>query len=274
VPWADVTVFELQALLVAIAMTGLVLGVAVDERERAAEDLKGTLRLAAAGEMAAALAHEMSQPLTALQTYASAVDLVMSAPGLDDRERLARLGGVAGRMADETRRAGDVVTRLRDFFRSGDTRLERVAPATLFMQAIEGCERSAQSRGVSLRGHADPRLPAVLVDPIQIAVVLRNLIRNALEATAPTHGQVEIGVASWRDALRFDVRDDGPGVEDERRERLFEPGPSRKPGGMGVGLSICRAIVEAHGGRLWIEDAAHGHFVFTVPLDGPPSHDG
>jgi signal transduction histidine kinase len=266
---ADVAVFEVQALLVAIAMTGLIVGVAVDERERIMEELKGTLRLAAAGEIAAALAHEMSQPLTALNGYAMALKAAMAAP-VDDAERVSRLARVASRMADETQRAGEVVMRLREFFRSGETRLEAVAPAAVLEQALEAYARRAELFGVTLRGAAEPGLPEVRVDPIEIAVVLRNLIRNALDSTAGTAGERDVDVRASRAGheIRFDVRDNGPGPDPAARARLFEPAPLDKPGGTGVGLSVCRAIVEAHGGRLWVEESAHGHFAFTVPVDG------
>jgi signal transduction histidine kinase len=269
---ADLAVFEVQALLVAIAMTGLVVGVAVDERERAVHELKGTLRLAAAGEMAAALAHEMSQPITALNTYAMAANALLASPGRPDEERLAGLEHIAGRMADDARRAGDVLTRLRDFFRSGHTRLEPVPPARLVNEAVEASSRRAQGLGVSLRAELDGDLPTLLIDPLEIALVLRNLIANGIEATvaARAAGTVVVRAQASEGAIRIEVIDDGPGIATERRHQLFDAAPSDKPGGMGVGLSICRAIVEAHGGRIWAEDAPRGHFALTLPLDGAP----
>jgi signal transduction histidine kinase len=265
----DVTVFEVQVLLVAIAMTGLIVGVAVDARERAMEELKGTLRLAAAGEIAAALAHEMTQPLIALSGYTMALKATMAAP-VEDLERGPRLARVASRMAEEALRAGEVVQRLREFFRSGESRLGPVAPAALVAHALDAYARRAEIFGVTLRGAADPGLPELRVDPIEIAVVLRNLIRNALDATAGVAGEREVDVRVSRAAheIRFDVRDNGPGPDAAARARLFEPGPPDRPGGTGVGLSVCRAIVEAHGGRLWLEDSARGHLAFTLPIGG------
>ena len=263
----DLTVFELQVLMAAAAMTGLVLGVAVDERERAAAELKGSLRLAAAGQMAAALAHELSQPLTALNSYAQASELLVSSKDIPDAERLAGLTDVSRRMAADAMRASDVVKRLRDFFRSGGTQLQRVDLARLLDETIAANVKRAQAAGVRIQRDAHDSLPSVLADPVQLAVVLRNLVANALDAASVgPSGQVVLTARQTEDVVRVEVKDSGPGVEDSRLQSLFEPGASDKPGGMGVGLSICRAIVEAHGGSLWVEQSNVGHFCFTLPI--------
>lgn len=265
---ADLTVFELQVLMAAAALTGLVLGVAVDERERVAAELKGSLRLAAAGQMAAALAHELSQPLTALNSYAKASRLLVTSHDVPDHERLARLAEVSQRMAVDALRASDVVKRLRDFFRSGSTQLQPVDLSVLLDEALAACQRHAEALGVQVRREVADSPPAVLADPVQLAVVLRNLVTNALEACSGTvEGRVVLSARRTGGSVRIEVRDSGPGVDGARLEALFEPGPSDKPGGMGVGLSICRAIVEAHGGSLWAEAGPSGLFCFTLPIE-------
>ncbi len=267
---ADLTVFELQVLMAAAALTGLVLGVAVDERERATAELKGSLRLAAAGQMAAALAHELSQPLTALNSYAQASRLLVTSHDLPDHERLSRLAEVSQRMAVDALRASDVVKRLRDFFRSGSTQLQVVNLSMLLDEALAACQRHAEALEVEVQREVADSLPPVLADPVQIAVVLRNLVTNALEASSGmAAGRVVLAAHRIAGAVRVEVRDTGPGVQGARLEALFEPGPSDKPGGMGVGLSICRAIVEAHGGSLWAEAGACGVFCFTLPIEPP-----
>jgi len=283
-PNADLTVFELQVLMAAVTMTGLMLGVVVDERERAAAELKGSLRLAAAGQMAAALAHELSQPLTALNSYAQASRLLVASPDIPDEQRLARLADVSRRMAEDALRASEVVKRLRDFFRSGSTQLKPVAVAALLDEVVQASARRAEAMGVHIDCEADAGLPEVLMDEVQIAVVLRNLMANALDAAAappapspglvparpspstPPRREVYLRARAIKGLLCVEVRDSGPGVAAARLPSLFEPGPSEKPGGMGVGLSICRAIVEAHGGTLWAEAGTHGHFCFSLPL--------
>lgn len=269
VPNEDLTVFQLQVLMAAITMTGLLLGVAVDERSRAAAELRGSLRMAAAGQMAAALAHELSQPLTALSNYAQACQiLVADAPGLHqvDRDRLLE---VTRRMIDDASRAGNVIKRLRDFFRTGSTHLSAVSPSEIVNEAIQAHFRRADALKLRLEGQIQENLPAVWMDPIQIAVVLRNLITNAMDSASATKScdLVVIRAGVIDGDLLIEVQDSGSGIDAARLQTLFEAGPSDKPGGMGVGLSICRAIVEAHGGRLWAEPGLGGCFRFTLPVE-------
>ncbi len=265
----DLTVFELQALLAVVTMTGLWLGVAVDERERAAANLRSSLRMVAAGQMAAALAHELSQPLTALSSYAQSCRLLVTAPAPLTPAQLATLADVARQMVDDAHRASEVIKRLRDFFRSGTTQLRLVRPVDILTDALASHSRRADALRMRLELQADSELPEVWLDPVQIGVVLRNLLANALDAAshAAQAGQVQVAARLEGSFLRIDVTDNGAGVDPARLATLFEPGPSDKPGAMGVGLSICRAIVEAHGGRLWVQPAKGGCFCFTIPLD-------
>ena len=270
----DLTVFELQILMAAITMTGLMLGVTVDERQRATSALKGSLHLAAAGQMAAALAHELSQPLTALSTYAQASHMVATSSDMPEAERRVRLADIANRMIADALRAGDVVKRLRDFFRSGSTQLQSIAVESVLREAIASHRRRAEALGASVELDVRGELPTVLMDPVQFGVVLRNLLANALDAVAQlgAAGRVVLGATVRKEALLVEVRDNGPGIDEVRLASLFEPGPSEKPGGMGIGLSISRAIVEVHGGLLWAEPGPHGRFCFTLPIDAPAPH--
>ena len=262
-----VTVFELQAFLIALTITGLFLGVATDERRRAAEELRRSMRLAAAGEMAAALAHEINQPLTALATYARASQMLAAAEPPDH----ARLHQTLDRLASESARAGEVVRRLRDFFRTGATELAPRALAEVARRAAEAARPRAAELGVELECDGGVR-EEHLVDEVQIQVVLRNLVANALEAAmgGPPPRQVRVEVRpDTGGAARITVRDTGPGVRREEADRIFEPFESTRATGMGMGLAISRAIVEAHGGRLWAEPGPHGVFILTLPATDP-----
>jgi signal transduction histidine kinase len=258
-----VTVLELQALMLALALTGLFLGVTADERRLALARLQDSLRLAAAGEMAAALAHELNQPLTALASYGRAAKL-LAAVGEDRR---AQLEQTLERMVAEANRAGDIVRRLRDFLRSGATHLAPVAPADLLARAAVAA--AARAGGTRIRNRAAADLPPVYADAQEIDIVLRNLIANALDAVAalsPEDRVVELdAVPEGARFVRFSVRDAGPGVPADVLEHLFEPFASSKTTGMGMGLAISRAIIEAHGGALWAERSAQGLFHFTLP---------
>ena len=111
-------------------------------------------------------------------------------------------------------------------------------------------------------------LPEVWLDPIQVTVVIRNLVANAIESAASAEvRQVHLRVHAIRSAVMLEVHDSGPGVDMVRLQTLFESAPSSKAGGLGVGLSICRAIIEAHGGKLWAEPGTGGHFFLTLPTD-------
>ena len=253
-------VVELQALVAALTLTALYLGVMVDERERANEGLRQSLRLAAAGEMAGAIAHEVSQPLTALMNYGRSGELLLQAG------RTAELSAVLAKMQEEAQRAAEVVRRLRDFFRSGTTRLEEMR-----VEDLLGIVRASVklAPGVSLQVTSDDALPNLFVDRLQIEVVLRNLLANAVDAVAMNAAPGEIHVKAQRqDAqrLRIVVADSGPGISQSDSEKVFEPFVSGKPSGMGLGLVVSRAIAEAHGGSLVNCPGSHGEFHLVLPF--------
>jgi signal transduction histidine kinase len=268
----DLTVFELQVLMAASTMTALLVGVLIDERARAAAELRSSLRFAAAGQMAAALAHELSQPLTALNNYAYACRTLAGSGSLDlhQREQLAQ---IMHSIAGEAQRAGDVVKRLRDFFKSGATSLQLVPPQATVRDAAAAQGQFAERLGVAIVTEIDPELPLVWVDPLQLAVVLRNLIANAIESASAAQAdrRVLVRASLDRGRLLVEVRDSGPGVDPARLHGLFDASPSTKAGGLGVGLSICRAIIEAHGGKLWAEAGPGGHFFFLLPIENNES---
>jgi two-component system sensor kinase FixL len=213
--------------------------------------------------MAAALAHEINQPLTAINTYARAGQLLGRAQPPDP----ARLDQTLDRLAAEAARAGEVVRRLRDFFRTGATVLAPASLASIAERAAEAARQRAGDLGVEIECDA-AAAGEQLVDEVQMQVVLRNLVANAIEAAAgapaPRRARLEIRPDAGG-AVRVTVRDTGVGVRPGDAERIFEPFETTRATGMGMGLAISRAIVEAHGGRLWAEPGAHGAFTFTIP---------
>jgi len=257
---ASLPVLELQALVATLTLTGLYLGMIVDERQRAADGLRRSLRLAAAGEMAGALAHEVNQPLTALSNYGRSALVV-----LGREEERALLQPIIQKMLGEAERAAEVVRRLRDFFRAGTTRLEAV-PVEELLAAVRRIGASViGERNVALDVSGDDALPPLYVDRLQVELVLRNLIANSADAVQATAGgRIAVSVAP-EDArrARIVVADNGPGVAPDRRESVFEPFASGKPTGMGLGLAVSRAIAEAHGGSL--EAREHGEFHLVLP---------
>ena len=252
---------------------GVVALVDIDEerkaRDRAVEQLESlrsqlihASRVSAMGTMASTIAHEINQPLAAV---ASCIRGTI--------KRLER--GGPGASAEAVRwlergeeialRAGETIQRLRAMLARGEAKKESVVVARLVEDA--NAIALVGTNGLSYRQDVDPAL-AVEADPVQIQQVLINLIRNAVEAMAHAPRR-RLTVAARRDGatVEISVADSGPGIADAARAGLFEPFQSTKNGGMGVGLSICRTIVEAHQGRIWAEpaDGAGATFRFTLP---------
>jgi len=276
--YQPLTVFELQVLVAVLAVTGLVLGATVDEREEAARALRASLRLAAAGDMAAALAHELNQPLTAMSTYAHASQVLAEQIRRGEGAHADQMLDVTAKLAEEAHRAAEVVKRLRNFFRDQATALQ----PTLLRGLLEEAQRDqiARALGLQLRLSCSCAPPdaTVWVDPVQVSVVLRNLIANAIDAAVEARART--GTPAWvaldaRQAgaeMVVAVTDSAPGLQGEDTALVFERRRSEKPGGMGVGLAISRSIIEAHGGRIWAEPGPGGRFLFTLPLGSPPAH--
>ncbi|WP_284447426.1 sensor histidine kinase, partial [Fluviibacter phosphoraccumulans] len=239
-----------------------------DEQRRTSGELRQTLRLAAAGEMAGALAHELNQPLTAMGAYASAYD-ALQARG----ETGARLDAAINGMRAEARRAGDVVRRLRDFFRTGATKLETVALRQIIEAAAEHYKTKAQQTGIQFVVTEVPEI-MLLADRLQLEVVLRNLLSNAFDAVAASDvSERQVSIHAERlpgERVIICVEDSGAGLTRQDAERAFESFHSSKSSGLGLGLVISRAIAETHGGSLWGEVADHGVFKLALPIQESP----
>jgi len=254
------TVFEVQALLLALTVTGLFLGVTVDERRRVQEELEQSKVLAAAGRMAASLAHELNQPLAAVASYARASQLLA---GTREAE-YERLVDTLAKLVAESNRAADVVRRLRDFFTTGDSRLEKIRLAGLIQPVVGRLQ--AANPGVVIQTRFDPPGQCVLADGTQLEVVVRNLIANAIEACgSSSEPRVDVDTRVEGGLVTVSVKDNGPGVRAQDLRPIFEPFKSTRATGMGMGLAISRAIIESHGGRLWAQAGPAGHFTFTLP---------
>jgi two-component system sensor kinase FixL len=261
---AEVPFGELQLLGLALALVGFFIGVVVDEQRQAESELKQSLRLAAAGEMAAALAHELNQPMTALAAYGRASEHMLKRG--DTGPLLVQ---TIGKMLHEAGRAAEVVRRLREFFRTGALQLETTNLADIMDTISAQFALQCSQHQVLLYTAALPPL-SIRVDRLQIELVLRNLVANAMDAvlTQPLESRriVVSGEALDYGRLRISVEDSGTGVSKAVLARLFEPFVSAKSSGLGLGLVLSRSIVEAHGGQLWAEAGERGLFRFILPL--------
>ncbi|KIZ39279.1 MULTISPECIES: sensor protein FixL [Rhodopseudomonas] len=224
-------------------------------------------RLTAMGEMASALAHELNQPLSAISNYMKGSRRLLAG---SKGPNTSKIETAMDRAAEQALRAGQIIRRLRDFVSRGESEKRVESLAKLIEEAGALGLTGAREQGVLLRFNLDPANDLVLVDRVQIQQVLVNLFRNALEAMALTPKK-ELSVSNFRvadDMIEVVAADTGSGIQDDVRSSLFQTFFTTKETGMGVGLSISRSIIEAHGGRMWAESNNEGGatFRFTLPL--------
>lgn len=233
-------------------------------REQAAR-LQTTARLVAVGEIASSIAHELNQPLAAIANYVQGA-LRRLRGGGSGPEMLA---GALEQAGEQAERAGQIIRRVRDFVQSRQPVLAAVDLNALVVRAAAAA-REAEPDGLNIELHLAPDLPPAQADGVMIEQVILNLVRNAVEAmreTGDTGAGVDIGtVQAEAGRIRVTIADRGPGIPAEAAARLFEPFYTSKADGMGLGLNICRSIVEFHGGRLWTTPRPGGgaEFHFTV----------
>lgn len=271
---AGIDLTALQALMLVLAMTGLVAGELVTERRRTEsqlwrhqESLARLGRLGSMGEFAAAVAHELNQPLMAAGTYTRLVDKAMTGNGTD----VATVAETAKKAVVQVERAAEVVRRLRALVRldrsnRAPCRFERVLKETL-----ELCQPDLDRFHVLVKSTLAADLPPVMIDLLQIEQVMINLLRNAIEAiTGSGHprGLIVIEAKKANDEfVEVRVTDNGPGFPPSLLENTFLPLSSTKDEGLGVGLPLCRSIIEGHGGQIWLTSGAEGATIrFTLPI--------
>jgi len=244
------------------------------EFEARLEQMKAELihvsRLSAMGTMASTLAHELNQPLTAIATYAEAAGTVLEQQGPEEREMLRE---IFTEVTGQSLRAGAIVRRLRDFVARGETAKTVEDLPKVINEASALALVGSRESGVSVQFAYDPDATPVLVDRVQIQQVLINLMRNAMEAMEGCRER-RLSVRTKLldpETVQVSVADTGAGIAPEIRERLFEAFSSTKSSGMGLGLSICRTIIEAHGGRIRALEAEGGGTEFQFTLVRPPA---
>jgi two-component system sensor kinase FixL len=221
-------------------------------------------RFTALGEMASTLAHEINQPLTAITSYLRGCQRL-----LDRNESGPMLRDALGKAADQALRAGHIIRRLREFVARGESDRRVESLAKLIEDASTLALMGARENGITVSFRLDPKADLVLADRIQIQQVLVNLIRNAIEVMteAAKDRRLEIAsVAAAGELVEVSVSDTGTGLAPEVARHLFQPFVTTKRKGMGLGLSICRTIVEAHGGKIWVEDRRGGGTIFRFTL--------
>lgn len=237
--------------------------------EEARSELIHVSRLSAMGTMASTLAHELNQPLTAISAYGEAVSHMLERGDEPDRDVLHE---AFTEMAAQAVRAGSIVRRLRQFVARGEVAKSNEDLPALINEAGALALVGTKEKGISAQFFYSPEATPVFVDRVQIQQVLVNLMRNAIEAMESSPVR-KLSVATTlldQDTVQVSVADTGAGMAPEMKEKLFEAFASTKETGMGLGLSICRTIIEAHGGRIAAREAQGGgtEFVFTLKKPG------
>jgi len=252
----------------------------VEEQARQqAEKAQVTSRLVTMGEMASSVAHELNQPLTAINNYCNGMINRVQNNAITTDDLIAALHKT-GRQAE---RAGQIIHRIRSFVKRSEPQRQQAQALDIVEDAVELANIELHRRHVTVQTYVAQRLPPLHVDPILIEQVLLNLLKNAAEAidgaqmpqarrhielrVVPRHSPDEGGV------IEFSVTDKGPGIPEDVLTRLYEAFYSTKAEGMGIGLSLCRSIIESHRGRMKAENTYNGssvagcRFTFTLPVD-------
>jgi signal transduction histidine kinase len=275
-PWPDIIVprvrliGEVFANVLTRRRAALEVEKAQSETAQYRERLAHLVRVHTVGEMSAAIAHEVNQPLMAIENYAQAAQRRLAGPGATGNAKLHEL---LDKIASQAARAGDVLKRLRSIVKKHDSEATLFDIGALVADTMNLVEMESRLKDVRIELEVAGALPFVLADEVQIQQVILNLARNGIEAMETVCSprdkvlKAEVVIA---DAAEIVVRivDRGHGISAVDAEHLFEPFYSTKEQGLGIGLAICRSIVEAHGGKLWYAPSApHGTaFQFTLPI--------
>ena len=228
------------------------------------------------GEMASSLAHELNQPLTAISNYTSGMIARVKTHGMAQHELVDALEKT-GRQAQ---RAAGVIKRVRDFVKKSEPARVSCRVQDIVRNTLELADIELTRRNVRLLNFVAPGIPTLYADPILIEQVLLNLLRNAAESVDKAGRQgnlrsIELKIMADSERVTFTVKDHGTGIDEAVMERLFEAFYTTKAEGLGIGLNICRSIIEYHQGRLWAENyynqgiVAGCLFSFTLPLGAP-----
>lgn len=249
---------------------------AEQEAKRRLDELAQVSRMSLMGEMASGLAHEINQPLAAIVNYAQACQRLLQAGRCDTQILLDTLGQISR----QGQRAGEIVSHLRQFIDRGKTERCKKNINAIVSEVVELLEHEIEASRIALLLELADDLPDVVMDKVQIEQVILNLVKNAIDAMKAVTWNRQLHIMTKRqdanpDTVEVIVRDSGEGLPAGMAVRVFDPLFTTKPNGIGVGLSISRSIIRAHGGRLWAEPNAESGacFRFTLPITAPGAAD-
>jgi len=240
---------------------------AEEEAQRMQLESAHVMRISTMGEMATGMAHELNQPLTALVSYCgTALQLARDMPSLPEG-----FIDILERASGQAHRAGDVIRHLREFVSKGNNNKAWVVLDDLIQGVIDFISWELRSSDILVVFQPGSTACKLLIDKIQIEQVLVNLIRNGIEAIRQTgipDGQVDIATRVAEGSVEVTIADNGPGIDAIMADSLFEPYQTSKEDGMGMGLSISRSIIEAHNGKLWVDEQRQQGALFCISIPG------
>lgn len=247
---------------------------AEEQARRHQTELARVARLSTMGEMATGMAHELNQPLSAIANFARGCIRRLQSGGMSPEELVEPLEEVCG----QAERAGEILRHVRDFVRKSELQIKPVELNQVVRAVVKFTEHEARQQRTLVRLQLGSGLPKVLADPIMIEQVICNLVRNAVEAMAEAHSpRREVVIRTRRfgdDAVEIEIGDTGPGIDGAIIDRVFDQFFTTKPEGVGMGLSISRSIVEAHGGQVRAESGASGGAILRFTLKASAQQEG
>jgi len=261
---------DLQIVMLTLCFTGLIIGIVVDERMQAEQNLRDSLQLIAAGELAGSLAHELHQPMSAINAYSESAMMLLSDAN-SDLEKFDRANDVLKKVVSETIRASEIVRGLRGYFIGGASNLQHASIEKIVDDCVERLHLMITSSGVKVEKIYGHKNDDVLVDLVQISTAVGNLLKNAIDASRGGM-LVTIRVSDLgANSLSIQVIDEGERIAEEIVEQVFRPFYTQKKDGLGLGLSISKSLVENNGGVLRYVDKPYKCFEIILALENVKS---
>jgi two-component system sensor kinase FixL len=243
-----------------------------DELRRNHEDLAHLTRVSTMGQLAASLAHELNQPLTAILSNVQAAQRFMAADPID----LPEVRDILNDIVQDNYRASEVIRRIRAVVKKGDLEVMPLDLASVVHEVVQLVRSDAIVRGIRVALDIESNLPSVLGDKVQLQQVMLNLLLNAFDAMSNVVSDERVVAVTARlvehNMVRIGVRDQGHGLTADKLDKIFKPFFTSKPQGLGLGLSISQSIIDMHHGRLWAENNSNGGATFHILLPACDAH--